>query len=157
MEHQNQLVALPTDNKGSFLEIQAITPKRLDTPSAGLQDHITGSVAPQEGPRRMPGFEGHQIPDDCIAILGEVQNKVQPFVQNCTTLPSNPHMANLHALIEALNLSKQTKDVSSLSQLKQFTYTSLTRVASSVCSRGLLHSLPALGISLNFHIVGAPG
>ena len=100
-------------------EIQAITPKRLDTPSSGLQEQISGSAIPQEGPRRMPGFEGHQIPDECIAILGEVQNKVQPFVQNCTTLPANPHMANLHSLIEALNLSKQSKDASSLSQLIQ--------------------------------------
>jgi CCR4-NOT transcription complex subunit 1 len=64
-------------------------------------------------------FEGQQIPDDCIAILGEVQNKVQPFVQNCTTLPANPHMTNLHALIEALNVSKQTKDVGSLNILIQ--------------------------------------
>merc|ERR1719412_3370630 len=100
-------------------EIQAITPKRLDQPSQGLQEQMTTGSITQEGPRRIPGFEGQQIPDDCIAILGEVQNKVQPFVQNCTTLPANPHMTNLHALIEALNVSKQTKDAGSLNGLIQ--------------------------------------
>ena len=100
-------------------EIQAITPKRLDQPSQGIQEHISTSSIPQEGPRRMPGFDGQQIPDDCIAILGEVKNKVHPFVQNCTSLPANPHMANLHSLIEALNVSKQTKDAGSLNILIQ--------------------------------------
>jgi hypothetical protein len=100
-------------------EIQAITPKRVDQPSQGLQEHMPGSSIAQEGPRRIPGFEGQQIPDDCIAILGEVQNKVQPFVQNCTTLPANPHMTNLHSLIEALNVSKQSKDAGSLNVLIQ--------------------------------------
>jgi len=99
-------------------EIQAITPKRLDQTSQGLQEQIAVGGVNQDGPRRM-AFEGQQIPDDCIAILGEVQNKVQPFVQNCTTLPANPHMTNLHALIEALNVSKQTKDVGSLNILIQ--------------------------------------
>ena len=99
-------------------EIQAITPKRLDQTSQGLQEQIAVGSVNQDGPRRM-AFEGQQIPDDCIAILGEVQNKVQPFVQNCTTLPANPHMTNLHALIEALNVSKQTKDVGSLNILIQ--------------------------------------
>ena len=100
-------------------EIQAITPKRMDQQSQVLQDSMTGSGIHQDSSRRLPGFEGQPIPDDCIAILNEVQAKVQPFVQNCTTLPANPHMTNLHSLIEALNVSTQSKDASSLIVLIQ--------------------------------------
>ena len=101
-------------------EVQAITPKRMDQPSQGVPDqHMATTGISQEGPRRMPGFEGQQVTEDCIAILGEVQAKVEPFVQGCTTLPASPHMSNLHSLIETLSMSRQTKDIGSLMVLIQ--------------------------------------
>ncbi len=43
--------------------------------------------------------------DECVAILKEILSKVEPFVQGCT-LPATPHMANLHALVEAMNRAR---------------------------------------------------
>jgi len=60
---------------------------------------------------------GPSTSDECVAILEEVFLKVDPFVQSVTTLPANPHMANLHALLEAMSRAKSTRDSSAAGAL----------------------------------------
>ena len=41
-------------------------------------------------------------------------SKVEPFVQNCTTLPANPHMANLRTLCEELAVARTSKEANNI-------------------------------------------
>jgi len=63
--------------------------------------------------------------ENCISILDEVQSKIEPFVQKCTTLPPTPHMANLHDLLDALSLVRNNKDVGAVLLLIQKAVTAL--------------------------------
>ena len=63
--------------------------------------------------------------ENCISILDEVQSKIEPFVQKCTTLPPTPHMANLPDLLDALSLVRNNKDVGAVLLLIQKAVTAL--------------------------------
>merc|ERR1719382_1710599 len=52
--------------------------------------------------------------DDCVAILDEVHSKLQPFIEQCTSLPPAPHMQALNQLLEALHIARTSKEVASV-------------------------------------------
>jgi len=52
--------------------------------------------------------------EDCVAILDEVHSKLQPFIEQCTSLPPAPHMQALNQLLEALHIARTSKEVSSV-------------------------------------------
>ena len=52
--------------------------------------------------------------DDCVAILDEAHSKLQPFIEQCTSLPPAPHMQSLNQLLEALHIARTSKEVSSV-------------------------------------------
>ena len=81
-----------------------------DTGSSATQDATPGAQEIQQ-PRPAPsaGVVSSTASDECISILTEVVNKVEPFVQNCS-LPAQPHMNNLHGLLEAMNTVRSTKE-----------------------------------------------
>ena len=57
------------------------------------------------------------LSDECITWLSKVLQQVEPFVMTCTTLPEQPHMVNLKLLVEALLVTRTTKDGESLLRL----------------------------------------
>uniref|UniRef100_A0A0K2T7H7 CCR4-NOT transcription complex subunit 1 n=1 Tax=Lepeophtheirus salmonis TaxID=72036 RepID=A0A0K2T7H7_LEPSM len=83
-------------------EILAIAPKPLVDPGPVVLSSSSNTMAPSE---------------DCIAILDEVFSKLEPFVANCTGLPTTPHMANLHALVQNLAVTRSSKEVNTISLL----------------------------------------
>merc|ERR1719266_2820145 len=52
--------------------------------------------------------------DDCVAILDDVHNKLQPFIEQCNNLPPTPHMASLNQLLDSLHVARTNKEVSSV-------------------------------------------
>merc|ERR1740128_1023865 len=48
--------------------------------------------------------------EDCVAILDEVHSKLQPFIEQCTSLPPAPHMQSLNQLLEALHIARTSKE-----------------------------------------------
>ena len=52
--------------------------------------------------------------DDCVVILDDVHSKLQPFIEQCTSLPPTPHMASLNQLLESLHVARTSKEVSSV-------------------------------------------
>lgn len=111
-------------------EAAAITPRTpsvvettpagtIATSSAGGPAQA-GAVPATGGPSRPMGASTpEQTPDDCIVILEEVFNKIKGFVDNCTHLPANPHMANLRGLLECMNRARQSKDPQNVVTLVQ--------------------------------------
>ena len=90
-------------------EVNAITPK--SSSSSFMGGAGTGG-----------GGGPHQpISDECVSLLGDVLERVKPFVVSCTTLPDRPHMANLRSLVENLAHTRTTKDTGTLLVLIQKT------------------------------------
>jgi len=97
-------------------EAEAIAPKpsqaELAVAAAATAAAVTPGSAPPVGASTVPTTS-----DECVAILEEVFLKVDPFVQNCTTLPTSPHMNNLHALLEAMSRAKSTREPAAVALL----------------------------------------
>jgi CCR4-NOT transcription complex subunit 1 len=70
-----------------------------------------GTATSQPQPQQPPTAQ-LVTSEECVAILDEVYSKVEPFVTQCNTLPTNPHMANLRTLVENLALARNSKEVS---------------------------------------------
>ena len=107
-------------------EAAAIAPKPVANELVGVTQPPIAQQQPQPGVAAgmpvTPSIEtSRQVvaSEDCIAILEEVQSKIEPFVQNCTTLPASPHMTNLHSLLDGLSLVRNNKDVGAVLLLIQ--------------------------------------
>ena len=72
----------------------------------------TATSQPQPQQPNQPPTAQLVTSEECVAILDEVYSKVEPFVTQCNTLPTNPHMANLRTLVENLALARNSKEVS---------------------------------------------
>jgi len=70
-----------------------------------------GTATSQPQPQQPPTAQ-LVTSEECVAILDEVYSKVEPFVTQCNTLPTNPHMANLRTLVGSLALARNSKEVS---------------------------------------------
>ena len=82
-------------------------------PSADQPSLAAATAAP---PAPGPAIVG-PLSDECITWLSKVLQQVEPFVMTCTTLPEQPHMVNLKLLVEALLVTRTTKDGESLLRL----------------------------------------
>merc|ERR1719273_2520944 len=52
--------------------------------------------------------------EDVVVILDDVHNKLQPFIEQCTSLPPAPHMASLNQLLDSLHVARTSKEVSAV-------------------------------------------
>ena len=52
--------------------------------------------------------------EDYVAILDEIHSTLQPFIEQCTSLPPAPHMQSLNQLLEALHIAHTSKEASSV-------------------------------------------
>ncbi len=108
-------------------EAAAIAPKPVAV--AAEESAPAAPIAQQQPPVPVtPSIETTRqlvASENCISILDEVQSKIEPFVQKCTTLPPTPHMANLHDLLDALSLVRNNKDVGAVLLLIQKAVTAL--------------------------------
>jgi CCR4-NOT transcription complex subunit 1 len=91
-------------------EAAAIAPKPTQAELAAAATAASGSVT-------VGSSSGPTTSEECVAILEEVFLKVDPFVQNCTTLPTSPHMNNLRALLEAMSRAKSSREPSAVALL----------------------------------------
>ncbi len=103
-------------------EVMAVTPKptATDIPASAAAPTSSAPMGSAQTPSAAAGTAGpapNTTSDECVAILKEVLSKVEAFVQSCTTLPATPHMANLHALVEAMNRAKNSREPAAVAVL----------------------------------------
>ena len=99
-------------------EILSILPKNTQFEAPPSSSSSAGPILPGQPGLPVPvSASNAQAPqlvtsDECLSILEEVYSKVEPFVNNCTTLPDRPHMSNLRVLVEDLALARTSKEAS---------------------------------------------
>ena len=83
----------------------------INKPAVGGADVSGGEAGALPGNANGPSVNASE---DCVAILDEVHSKLQPFIEQCTSLPPAPHMQALNQLLEALHIARTSKEVSSV-------------------------------------------
>jgi len=79
-----------------------------------LTDSEAATIIPKTGAGETGATTPLAASDESWAILEEVHNKLQPFIEQCTGLPAQPHMAGLQQLLDSLRTARQNREVSSI-------------------------------------------
>jgi len=118
--YQSERMPEPIRSKvGQVPAVQAVVYEEFARNIPGFK-HLTENEAATIVPK-MTGSEvvaGAATPltgsEESWAIIEEVFNKLQPFIEQCTGLPAAPHMNGLQQLLECLRNARTTREVSSI-------------------------------------------